>query len=103
MIRKAIGLGAQSILKGDLHSPVYTGAWPTASMAPMGIEGGVRLGFKKELDEKPEGTEREKLFENLVEQALERGSALNAASIGEVDEVIDPAETRHRLGRSIFA
>ena len=63
----------------------------------MGLEGAVRLGYRRELEAVPEGPEREALFRRLVAQQYERGSAINMAQALEVDAVIDPAETRARL------
>jgi acetyl-CoA carboxylase carboxyltransferase component len=62
----------------------------------MGVEGSVNLGFKKELNAL-EGEARVKLFEKLVAAVHARNGAVNAASNLEIDDVIDPAETRGRL------
>jgi acetyl-CoA carboxylase carboxyltransferase component len=67
----------------------------------MGLEGAVRLGFRKELQAQPEGPQREALFQRLLAEAVERGQALNMASHLEIDEVIDPAETRDWLLRQL--
>jgi acetyl-CoA carboxylase carboxyltransferase component len=67
----------------------------------MGLEGAVRLGFRKELQAQPEGPQREALFQRLLAQAVDRGQALNMASHLEIDEVIDPAETRDWLLRQL--
>jgi acetyl-CoA carboxylase carboxyltransferase component len=67
----------------------------------MGLEGSVRLGFRKELQAQPEGPQREALFQRLLAEAVERGQALNMASHLEIDEVIDPAETRDWLLRQL--
>jgi len=53
----------------------------------------VRLGFRKELEAAP-AAEREALFQRLLAEAVARGQALNMASFLEIDDVIDPAETR---------
>jgi acetyl-CoA carboxylase carboxyltransferase component len=58
----------------------------------------VKLGFRKELEAAPEA-ERDALFQQLLAQAIDRGQALNMASHGEIDDVIDPAETRDWLRR----
>ena len=84
----------------DFHAPVSTVAWPAAEFGAMGIEGAVRLGFRKELEALPAGP-REALFERLVAEALARGQALNMASHLEIDHVIDPAETRDWLARGL--
>jgi acetyl-CoA carboxylase carboxyltransferase component len=67
----------------------------------MGLEGAVRLGFRKELQAQPEGPLREALFKRLLDEAVERGQGLNMASHLEIDDVIDPAETRGWLLRQI--
>ena len=69
----------------------------------MGLEGAVRLGFKKQLESIEDEAERQKLFEKLVGQMYERGEALNAASVLEFDAVIDPAETRAQILRALNA
>jgi len=63
----------------------------------MGLEGAVRLGFKRELDAASTAPEREQLEARLIASAYERGGALNMASYVEIDDVIDPVETRPRL------
>ena len=102
VLRRGYGLGAMALTAGHFHAPVATAAWPSAEFGPMGIEGSVRLGFRKELEAAPEA-EREALFQNLVAQAIERGQALNMASHLEIDEVIDPADTRGWLLRVLAA
>jgi acetyl-CoA carboxylase carboxyltransferase component len=79
---------------GGFHSPLAIAAWPTGEFGAMGLEGAVRLGFKKELEAVPEGAEREALFETLLAQQYAAGSGLNMAATLEIDAVIDPAETR---------
>jgi len=68
----------------------------------MGLEGAVRLGYRRELDAVEDPTEREALFEAMVERSYANGKALNVATYFEVDDVIDPAETRQRLS-AVFA
>jgi len=96
VLRRGYGLGAMALTAGHFHAPLATCAWPSAEFGAMGLEGAVRLGFRKELEAAPEG-EREALFRSLVGKAIERGHALNMASHLEIDEVIDPAETRDWL------
>jgi acetyl-CoA carboxylase carboxyltransferase component len=100
MLRRGYGLGAMALAAGHFHAPVATCAWPGGEFGPMGIEGAVRLGFRREL-QAGLGAAREALFEQLVEQSLERGRALNLASHLEIDDVIDPAETRAWLLRHL--
>ena len=100
--RRAYGLGAQAMVAGSLHEPLLTFAWPSAELGPMGLEGAVRLGMRKELEVIEDDAEREKAVRDLTEMALENAKALNAATLFELDDVIDPAETR-RLVSSTFA
>jgi len=101
MLRRGFGLGAMALTGGHFHAPRAICAWPSGEFGPMGLEGSVRLGFRKELQAQPEGPQREALFQRLLAQAVERGQALNMASHLEIDEVIDPAETRDWLLRQL--
>jgi acetyl-CoA carboxylase carboxyltransferase component len=100
MLRRGYGLGAMALAAGHFHAPLATCAWPGGEFGPMGIEGAVRLGFRKEL-EAVQGAEREALFQRLVDESLARGQALNMASHLEIDDVIDPAQTRPWLLRHL--
>jgi acetyl-CoA carboxylase carboxyltransferase component len=100
MLRRGYGLGAMALTAGHFHAPVAIAAWPSGEFGPMGIEGSVRLGFRKELQAAaPEA--REALFDKLVAEAIAKGQALNMASHLEIDDVIDPAETRGWLQRGL--
>ena len=94
ILRKAYGLGAMAMAGGSFHKPLFTIAWPTGELGAMGLEGAVRLGFKKELAAISDPTQRQQLYDQLVEQAYEQGKAINAASVMEIDEVIDPKDSR---------
>jgi acetyl-CoA carboxylase carboxyltransferase component len=94
VLRKGYGLGAQAMAGGSFRAPVFTVAWPTGEFGGMGLEGAVKLGFRKELAAIEESAERQALFEKMVAQAYEDGKALNFASHFEIDDVIDPLESR---------
>jgi acetyl-CoA carboxylase carboxyltransferase component len=94
VLRKGYGLGAMAMTAGGFHSPLFTVAWPTGEFGAMGLEGAVRLGFRKELEAVPEGPEREALYQTLVARQYENGSAMAMATTLEIDAVIDPAQTR---------
>lgn len=98
VLRRGFGLGAMALTAGHFHAPVATAAWPSGEFGAMGLEGSVRLGFRKELEAAPDH-EREALFQRLLSEAVARGEALNMASHLEIDDVIDPAETRDWLLR----
>ncbi|MBW8487650.1 biotin carboxylase [Actinomadura sp. PM05-2] len=91
VLRKGYGLGAQAMAGGGFKAPLATVAWPTGEIGGMGLEGAVRLGFRKEL---AEADDPEAMFDGMVALAYEHGKALNAASAFELDDVIDPADTR---------
>jgi acetyl-CoA carboxylase carboxyltransferase component len=97
VLRKGYGLGAMAMTGGGFHETLSTVAWPTGEFGGMGLEGAVRLGYRKELEALPEGPEREALFEQLLAQQYENGSAINMAATLEIDAVIDPATTRDWL------
>jgi acetyl-CoA carboxylase carboxyltransferase component len=101
ILRKAYGLGAMAMSGGSLHSSRLTIAWPTTEIGAMGLEGAVRLGFGKALDAVEDATERQAQFDGLVTLAYERGAALSAAASFELDDVIDPADTREILIRAL--
>lgn len=105
ILRKGYGLGAMAMAGGSFHAPEFTVAWPTGEIGPMGLEGAVRLGFRKELDAVADPKERDALFTTLVGQAYQQGKALHAGTTFELDDVIDPAQSRawiRQLGRARF-
>lgn len=103
ILRKGYGLGVQGVVGGSFHTPLFTASWPTGEFGPMGLEGGVRLGFKQELDACSSPEARQALFQKLLDEAYARGAALNVAEHLEIDTVIDPAETRSWVVRGLRA
>ena len=99
--RKGYGLGAQAMTAGGFDAPVFTVAWPSGEFGAMGLEGAVKLGFRKELEAAEPGAARDALYRQLVAQQYENGQAMNMAATLEIDAVIDPAETRHWLLRGL--
>jgi acetyl-CoA carboxylase carboxyltransferase component len=97
ILRKGYGLGAQAMAGGSFRRPIFTVAWPTGELGGMGLEGAVRLGFRRELDAIADPGEREIAFNAMVERAYAHGKALNVATHFEIDDVIDPADTRRRI------
>jgi acetyl-CoA carboxylase carboxyltransferase component len=100
-LRKGYGLGAMAMTGGSFLRPVYAASWPTGEFGGMGLEGSVRLGYRKELEAIADLAEREALFDKLVARAYEIGQATEAASHLEIDAVIDPADTRKVLVRAL--
>ncbi len=94
VLRKGYGLGAQSMIGGGFHASFFTAAWPTGEFGGMGLEGYVRLGFRKEMEAIADPVERETWYKNKVAELYANGKATSIASVFEIDNVIDPAETR---------
>jgi len=95
VLRKGYGLGAQAMIGGGFHASFFTVAWPTGEFGGMGLEGYVRLGFRKEMEAIEDPVEREEYYKAKVAELYANGKAVSIASVLEIDEVIDPAETRH--------
>jgi len=94
VLRKGCGLGAQSMIGGGFHASFFTVAWPTGEFGGMGMEGYVRLGFRKEMEAITDPIEREKYCKAKVAELNANGKAVSIASVLEIDEVINPADTR---------
>ncbi|MFL5908157.1 MAG: acyl-CoA carboxylase subunit beta [Solirubrobacterales bacterium] len=103
VLRRGYGLGAQAMTGGSLHEPLLTVAWPGAHLGPMGLEGAVRLGLRKELDAIEDDEARERRVNEVTAAAQENAKALNAAQVFEIDDVIDPAETRGLIASTLAA
>lgn len=102
-LRKAYGLGAMAMAGGSFAEPAYAAAWPTGEFGGMGLEGAVRLGYRRELEAETDPGQREALFGQLVADLYEKGRAVEAAAHLEIDAVIDPAETRAVVCRAFAA
>ncbi len=94
VLRKGYGLGAQAMAGGSFKTPIFTVSWPTGEFGGMGLEGATKLGYRKELEAVEEPGARKKLFEEMVARMYQQGKALNSASHFELDDVIDPVESR---------
>jgi acetyl-CoA carboxylase carboxyltransferase component len=103
ILRKAYGLGAQAMAGGSFKAPLFCISWPTGELGGMGLEGAVRLGYRKELEAIDDPAERQRTFEEMVERMYEHGKALNAASHFEIDDVIDPADSRRWISSAFAA
>jgi acetyl/propionyl-CoA carboxylase alpha subunit len=101
VLRKGYGLGAQAMAGGSFHAPFFIVSWPTGEFGGMGLEGAVRLGFRKELEAEPIPEAREALFQKKVAESYARGKAINMAAYLEIDDVIDPADTRRWILRGL--
>ena len=100
-LRKGYGLGAMAMAGGSFHQPIYSAAWPMGEFGGMGLEGAVRLGFKKELAAEKDQQAKDALFSKLLAEMYQRGQASEAAAHLEIDAVIDPADTRSVVIRAL--
>jgi acetyl-CoA carboxylase carboxyltransferase component len=100
ILRKAYGLGAQTMAGGSFKAPLFCVAWPTGEVGGMGLEGAVRLGFRRELEAIDDPAERERAFDQMVAAAYEHGKAIESATTFEIDDVIDPADSRRWIVRA---
>ena len=101
ILRRAYGLGAMAMLGGSTHHCQLCVSWPTGEFGAMGLEGAVKLGFRKELEAEPDETKRNALYEKMVAEAYERGKALSMATMFEIDDVINPSMTREILVKAL--
>jgi len=100
-LRKGYGLGAMAMAGGSFTRPDYAAAWPSGEFGAMGLEGAVRLGFRKELEAETDPAAKEALFNSLLGTLYDKGKAIEAATHLEIDAVIDPAETRSHIMRAL--
>ena len=97
VLRKGYGLGAMAMAGGSFKAPITTVSWPTGEFGGMGLEGAVKLGYRAELEAIADPVERQDAFDHMVGAAYRHGQALNMAAHLEIDDVIDPADTRDRV------
>ena len=103
ILRKAYGLGAQAMAAGSFKAPEFVVAWPTGELGGMGLEGAVRLGFRDELAKETDPEARQALFDQMVAAAYQHGKGLNVAAQFEIDDVIDPADTRRWITTALLS
>jgi acetyl/propionyl-CoA carboxylase alpha subunit/acetyl-CoA carboxylase carboxyltransferase component len=101
ILRKAYGLGAQAMAGGSFRAPMFTISWPTGEFGGMGLEGAVKLGYRNELAAIDDPEKRRALFEEMVERMYAHGKAVNTASHFEIDDVIDPMESRRWISSAL--
>jgi acetyl/propionyl-CoA carboxylase alpha subunit/acetyl-CoA carboxylase carboxyltransferase component len=94
VLRKGYGLGAQAMAGGSFHAPLFVVGWPTSEFGGMGLEGAVKLGYRNELAAIEDPEERRRTFDEMVERMYEVGKGTSMAAAFEIDDVIDPVDTR---------
>lgn len=101
VLRKAYGLGAQAMAGASFKAPGFAVSWPTGEFGGMGLEGAVKLGYRKDLEAIQDPKERKALFDDMVARMYEQGKAISMATAFEIDDVIDPVDTRHWITNSL--
>ncbi len=101
VLRKAYGLGAQAMAGGSTLAPVFCAAWPTGEFGGMGLDGAVRLGYRRELEAQADPAAKAALYDKLLGALYAVGAAANVAAMLEIDAVIDPADTRHWIAQGL--
>jgi acetyl/propionyl-CoA carboxylase alpha subunit len=94
VLRKGYGLGAQAMAGGSFKVPMFTISWPTGEFGGMGLEGAVKLGYRNELAAIEDPEERENTYQEMVQRMYDRGKGVSMAQAFEIDDVIDPAQSR---------
>ena len=103
VLRKAYGLGAQAMASGGFKFPMFTISWPTGEFGGMGLEGAVKLGYRKELEAIDNPQEREVAYQKLVDRMYQAGKGLSMADHFEIDDVIDPQDSRQWITAALRA
>ena len=103
VLRKAYGLGAQAMASGGFKFPLFTISWPTGEFGGMGLEGAVKLGYRKDLEAIEDPKEREKTYQALVDRMYDVGKAISMADHFEIDDVIDPLDSRRWIVSALKA
>jgi len=102
VLRKGYGLGAMAMAAGCFHNTSATVAWPTGEFGGMNLEGAVRIAARDTLNAIADPAERQQTYDEMLAAAYRDGSALNTASHLEIDDVIDPADTRAVIAATVL-
>ena len=103
ILRKGYALGSMAMMTGSSLAGYFTVVWPMGEHGGMNREAGVQLSYRDHLAAIEDVDERAQEYQRLLDAAYESGGALNVGSTFELDDVIAPAETRHRLVQGLKA
>jgi len=96
VVHKMFGFGG-GVMGGYGIGQTLTLAWPTADFGSLPVESGVLAAYPHELEEARQAGNYEEVKAQLEQQFLEYCGPYPAAGDFNVDDVIDPRETRSRL------
>ncbi|MHB1486548.1 MAG: acyl-CoA carboxylase subunit beta [Acidimicrobiales bacterium] len=102
VLRKAYGAG-YFVMNGLAYEADYICAWPTAEIAVMGPDGMVNIIARKQLEAIPDGPERTAERLRLAEEIRRNIDPYIAAGHAQVDDIIDPADTRLAIHKGLEA
>lgn len=102
ILRKAYGAG-YFVMNGTAYEADYVAAWPTAEIAVMGPDGMVNIVGRKQLEAIPEGEERTAARLAMAEEMRANIDPYVAAGHAQVDDIIDPADTRTVIWKGLRA
>lgn len=97
VIKRAFGYGG-SAMGGYEAGQTAVFAWPTADFGAIPAGGGILAAYRKEIEAAPDP---EVKIKELMEQFAAIGGPYGAAADFNVDDVIDPRETRPRIIRAL--
>jgi acetyl-CoA carboxylase carboxyltransferase component len=100
VMRKAYGAG-YFVMNGTAYEADYIVAWPTAEVSVMGPDGAVNIIMRKQLEAIPEGDERTQARLAMAEEIRKTIDPYIAAGHAQVDDIIDPADTRLAIWRGL--
>jgi acetyl-CoA carboxylase carboxyltransferase component len=99
VMRKSYGAG-YFVMNGLAYEADYIVAWPTAEIAVMGPDGAVAIIHRRTLDQVPEEERAQRRLE-LAEEIRANIDPYVAAGHGQLDDIIDPADTRAAIARGL--
>jgi acetyl-CoA carboxylase carboxyltransferase component len=99
VMRKSYGAG-YFVMNGLAYEADYIVAWPTAEIAVMGPDGAVAIIHRRTLEAVPEEQQAQRRLE-LAEEIRANIDPYVAAGHAQLDDVIDPAETRAAIARGL--
>ena len=102
ILRKAYGLGQYMMGALPLRPALLVG-WPTAEFGAMGFEGAVKITHKNELEVIKDKKVRQARERELADELRAHNTALGLAGRYELDDVIDPADTREVVIRFLVS
>jgi len=94
VVRKAYG-GAYDVMSSKHIRGDYNVAWPTAELAVMGADGAVQIIFRKQIEEAADPAAEQRRLVDEYKRTF--AHPYIAASLGYLDDVIEPSETRPKL------